>query len=69
MKDLRLLTTSAACALGAAMLVTTALQSTPAEARDKAKTNSHAVPTGFHGGKQPTPYPRSLTAANRSPAT
>jgi len=33
MKDLRLFTTSAACALGAAILATTALQSTPAEAR------------------------------------
>jgi hypothetical protein len=41
MKDLKLFTTSAACALGAAMLVTTALQSTPAEAREKA--NGHTA--------------------------
>ena len=67
MKDIRLFTTSAACALGAAMLVTTALQSTPAEAREKGSGHTdsahvkvkqgHAVPPGFHGGKQPHAVP------------
>jgi hypothetical protein len=42
MKDLRLFTTSAACALGAAILATTALQSTPAEARGHAGGHTRA---------------------------
>jgi len=67
MTNLRLVTRSA-CALSAAILATTALQSTPAEAREKGsgRTDSsahvkvkqgHSVPPGFHGGKQPHAVP------------
>src|ERR1700704_5337381 len=58
MKDLRLFTTSAAGALGAAMLVTTALQSTPAEAREK---SAHSTKTG-HASNTPPKEP--LHASN-----
>jgi hypothetical protein len=65
MTNFRLITRSA-CALSAAILATTALQSTPAEATSRAvkaggHTSSsahaavkqaHAVPSGSHGGKQ-----------------
>src|ERR1044071_2300122 len=41
MKDLRLFTTSAACALGAAILATTVLQSTAVEAREIKRAEKH----------------------------
>ena len=57
MTNLRLLTPSAACALGAALLVTTALQSTPAEARENASGHTARVIKPAvkqpHGEKRP----------------
>jgi hypothetical protein len=57
MKNLRLITPSAACALGAALLVTTALQSMPAEALSRGvKAGSQKVASGQISArsKQPT---------------
>jgi len=56
MTNLRLLTPSAAFALGAALLVTTALHSTPAEAQSRAvKTGGHKADSALKpSGKQPS---------------